>query len=267
MFEDIEQMASDKKTMVDKIKAIMDYYGISDFEIPDKLNHDIKASASKRLAFYLTFTNVSTISSELEVSRKELAEFIKFLRACEGSAITLKGIITNPQKNDIKGTEKITKISDKYFLSWLELFVNTWLEREQDEIFQYLFKWESKKPLSYTNKEGEKEDDCFFTEPYSNEEIEEIISFYGKEIKSYEERTKNGELGRLASKLLSIIEPVKQEWTQTKLYSFVYDIMKAGGKTGKKAITGKDFSGDIGREKSQQVRNWIKAYNRDLERL
>ena len=48
--------------------------------------------------------------------------------------------------------------------------------------------------------------------------------------------------------------------TNTKKYSFIYDLMLMAGFTGKAGHLGKGFKGDIGREKAQYIRNWLKAF-------
>ena len=44
---------------------------------------------------------------------------------------------------------------------------------------------------------------------------------------------------------------------KTKDYSFIYDILVIRGKAND---IGKGFSGTIGKEKCQTIRNWINAY-------
>ena len=255
-------MIQDKNQMASEIKAIMEVYGISDFEIPDKLNPKVSALASERIASNMLLPLAERMSSTIETNRKELAKLIKFLRECEGSQITLEGLITKPQGKNIKNTYSTTQIADRYFLTMFEQLANTWLEREQDGVFQYLFNWDFKQPVKYINKDGEEEFDRFFTEPYSDQEIDQIISYYDSQEKERKKRSISVILGRLANRIISFIEPATKEWTQTKLYSFVYDVMLIGKCVGKVAITEEGFSGDIGRDKSQQVRNWIQAFKK-----
>lgn len=265
----------EEEQMRNEIKAIMATYGISDFDIHDKLNPDVKASASRKIAFFLNIHgNYKKHDWEQELNLVELPLLIRFLRTCEGSAIEMKGTITKPQGRQIKGTEVSVKVTNHSFLKWLEMFVNTWLEKEQDGLFQYVFGWKDKEPITWmrtessgSNTERIEYKDPYFTEDYSDEELEKIIQHYNQESKFIKKSTKNGELGFIASKIIEYVQPLSHEWKQTKLYSFVYDMMLVGKCVGKVAIIEEGFSGDIGREKSQQVRNWIKAYNRDLERL
>lgn len=234
------------------IKAIMQSYGLDDYR---------GTSLSKQLDLVL---DREPIKWKPELRFSEFAKLIQLLRACKGSALEIKGTITKPKGKQLKGTELTTTISNQEFLTWLEVFVNTWLEREQDGLFQYVFDWYFKQPLTLRRGQAQ-EQHPFFTDPYSDEEISQIIDFYDKLEKHYSKFTKNGELGRIANRIVTIIiKSACIDWTQTKLYSFVYDIMLLGKFTGKECITSKGFSGDIGREKSQQVRNWLQAFNRDI---
>ena len=75
--------------------------------------------------------------------------------------------------------------------------------------------------------------------------------------------TNNSHLGRVASAILIMLDKwciCSNKPNKTKLYSFVYDLMRWAKFTGKTCITEEGFSGDIGREKCQQVRNWLKAW-------
>lgn len=250
---------------ISNIEAIMQSYGLTDFEMPDKLNPNNKVPVSRRLASFVVWyaNNGYGIDHSISTRLKELPLLIQFLRTCEGSALEIKGTITKPKGKQVKGTELTTTISNQQFLTWLELFVNTWFESQQDGLFQHEFGWDFKQPLPVY----EDEQDSFFTDPYSDEEISQIIDYYDKLEKSYLKYSKNGELGRLANRIVDLMQPVCMDWTQTKLYSFVYDIMLLGKCTGKECITEEGFSGDIGREKAQQVRNWLQAYNRDIGKV
>lgn len=243
-----------------EIKAIMEAYGFADIDIPNEFNPNLTKSVSEWLSsFVVWYAKGYAIDHFLSTSLKELPLLIRFLRTCEGSALEIKGIITKPQGKQKIGTELTISISNHRFLAWFELFVNSWLERMQDGLFQYEFDWDFKKPL-----EDEEGQDPFFTEPYSDEEISQIISYYEKLEKSHLKYSKNGELGRLAYRIIDLIQPVVADWNRTKLYSFAYDVMLLGKCTGKSCITEEGFSGDIGREKAQQVRNWLNARQRDI---
>lgn len=255
------------KIDINDIKALLEAYNIPDFDMPDKLNPYFIGKLSKRLALILD--SGMKAYAHFDNNCEELALLIQFLRTCKGSDIEFKGIITSPKGKQVKGTEMKTTISSQYFLTWLELFVNTWLERQQDGLYQYEFNWNFKEPL--TSRKGlaplyEEEQDPFFTDPYTDEEITTIIEYYSKAKKAFPKFSKNGELGRMAWKIKSILEQHKLDIKQVKLYSFIYDLMLLGEHTGKESIIDEGFSGDIGKEKSQYIRNWLAAHERDVEK-
>lgn len=264
-----------RKQLASDIIAIMEAYGISDFNINDKLNRSVKTLASNKIATLLriNYRHIQNVGkTSLAQYLEELPLLIQFLRACEGSVIQLKGTITNPRGKQIKGTETYAKLSYPHFLTGLEMFTNTWLEKEQDGLFQYEFGWKDKEPITWTetktsgsNTEEYEYKDPYFTEDYSDEEIEMMISFLKHEQKQEKKTTKNAVLGFVANNIVELIKPVTQNWIVTKLYSFVYDVMLVGKCVGK-VITEEGFSGDIGRDKFQQVKNWIVALNSYMKR-
>ena len=164
-----------RKQLASDIIAIMEAYGISDFNINDKLNRSVKTLASNKIATLLriNYRHIQNVGkTSLAQYLEEVPLLIQFLRACEGSVIQLKGTITNPRGKQIKGTETYAKLSYPHFLTGLEMFTNTWLEKEQDGLFQYEFGWKDKEPITWTetktsgsnteeyeyNEEGEVED-------------------------------------------------------------------------------------------------------------
>lgn len=255
------------KPSTSDIKAIMQSYGLDDSAF--KGTADILYNYESVVALIeLAFGNFDFYTALQHIYKAELFKLIQLLRACKGSALEIKGTITKPKGKQLKGTELSTTISNQEFLTWLEVFVNTWAEREQDGLFQFAFGWDFKQPLTLRRGQApvfEEEQHPFFTESYSDEEISQIIDYYDKIEKSHPKLTKNGKLGSIANRIVTIIiKSACIDWTQTKLYSLVYDLMLLGKITGKECITLKGFSGDIGREKSQQVRNWLQAFNRDI---
>lgn len=240
------------------IRAIMEAYGIADFDIPDKQNPNFKIAASRRIASLVVWyaNNGYSIDHATQTSFKDLPLLIQFLRTCEGSDIELRGKIQNPHGKQVKGTELKVTISNHHFLRCLELFANTWLEQQQNELYQDEFGWDSKEPL----KVNDEEQDPYFTDPYTDEEINDIIDYYERLEKSYRKYTKKGELGRLAVRIVDIIEPVATDMKQIDCYSFVFDVMLKGGMTGEDSIT---YEGK-GREKADQVRYWLNAYKKAI---
>lgn len=134
------------------IKDLMESYGLTDFEIPDQFTPNLKAS--KRLASYVLWyaNNGYGIDFPISTRLKEIPLLIQFLRTCEGSTLEIKGTITKPKGKQVKGTELTATISNQQFLTWLELFANTWFESQQDGLFQYEFGWEFKQPFDFAKR-------------------------------------------------------------------------------------------------------------------
>lgn len=236
-----------KKVDINRIRALMGCYGIPDTDTPDKP----MGLLSDRLAQALSgFWKNYQPFYDWQV---EVALLIQFLKACKGSDIVLKGTITNPQGKQVKGSELTAKLSaNNSFKTDLEELAATWLDRQlnfsyddlQDmDIYAY--------PLNH----------------YTEQVLEIIIRHLRRTSKIIPQRSKNGELGEMADYIKTLLEPYGLNITQTKLYSFIYDIMLLGEYTGKTSITDEGFSSGIGREKSQQVRNWLNAYVRDMSRI
>lgn len=230
-----------------KIKDIMHSYEIHDVEILDNLSVLLATDIMIRPPM-----NYQPPSNEC----KELAMLIKFLYACNYSQITINGIVTNPQGKQIKGTGLNVSISsDNHFISDLFYFANTMLELYQGGDYQYEFGWDFKENIIWG-----KEEHPFFTEVYTNDELDCIIDYENKK-ESKRVTTKNGRLGFVASHMIKKIEHAKVEFrTIAKLYSFVYDIMLVGGWTGKKCIEADGYDGVIGGAKYREVKNWLNAY-------
>lgn len=257
-----------KKVDINRIRALMDFYSIPDLDIPDKLNTNMKGKLSKRIAMVLDWGLDAYAHKDYRYV--ELALLIQFLRTCEGSDIELKGIITKPQNKQVKGTELTTKLlASNGFITWLELFANTWLEHQQGGLYQYKFGWDFKQYLitRWGSDPVEEAQSPFFTEPYSNEELNSILEYERSTKAAYPCLSSNGKLGRLAWKITTLLNPLELDMNKTKLYSFVYDAMLEGKCTGKQSITDEGFSGLIGKDKAQSVRNWLNAYNRDIEKF
>ncbi len=245
------------------IKAIMEVYGIPDFDIPDKININLKGKLSKRIAFVLD-SGINAYA-HYDSKNEELALLIRFLRICKGSDIELKGIVQKTQGKRIKNTEMTARVSaSNQFITWLEMFVNTWLERQQDGLYQYEFGWDFKEPLTICRGLApvfEKEQHPFFTGPYTDEELNNILEYENKAKKVFPKFKGYAKLGRMVWKIKTLLEPYKLSMTQTKLYSFIYDVMLLGKCVDKnESITEEGFSSNIGREKYSKVRYWLSAY-------
>lgn len=232
----------------EQIKKLTEYYGYTISEVVNKV-----------LSFYSPIDDIEDCI--IGGNNRQIAELIKFLRSCEGSPLKISSTIQNPYKGQVKGSNLSFNLNDKYTLLYLEQFLNTILEENQDGLYQFEFNWNFKEPIKHYKGIApcyETEEDSFFTEPYTDEELDKIIEYEKEKESNQPKLTKNGKIGRIcysfykALKLQGILGNNK-----TKDYSFIYDILVIRGKAND---IGKGFSGTIGKEKYQTIRNWINAY-------
>lgn len=238
------------------------FYDIPDVEISGRFSWEIEGVLSRKLAIWLIH---KPPMDYLYPSNKckELAIFIKFLNACYGSQINVRGTIKNPQGKQVKGANMEVSISeDNPFMCDLLYFANTMLEQYQDGRYQCEFGWDFKEKIELQDVLGRKEEHPFYTKWYAEEELDCIINYENEE-ESRRISKRNGKLGFIASYMLEILQKVEGFKTKTKMYSFVYDVMLIGGFVGGKCIEDDGFSGDVGEEKYQEVRNWVTAYNKE----
>jgi hypothetical protein len=250
----------------------MDVYGIHDVEYSKNC---FKGMLSQYIAINSRWgmREQEPETSDYIKGYTEMARLMDFLRACGGKELHISGTISNPQGNEKKGCVRDIYISSQYFKDMLESFVHTLFEKSQEGLFQCEFDWEWKKPIKHmwkTTVDGKEveveEEDPFFTEPFSCEEIKKINDYFDeKEKKQF--RTINGKKGRIVNRIKKSVSQYVTDMNTTKLYSFIYDVMLTAGITSKDGYIGEGFSGDIGREKSQHIRNWLKAYEKERERL
>lgn len=241
------------------IKELMKFYGFQDnlvydpYVIFDEVEPKAAYTSEVLRCLIMHHYNETKLPNEL-------FSLIEFLNTCKGSPLKLTSTITNKRGNELNGQEKSTTISNEYILTILELFVNTWYDKKVDRLF---FPVAKKQPLKSNHSEflyGEEVSSIFdFTEPYDDDEICKI-SKYINDTKCKDKITNNTKLGIDAGYFLALIKWCNIQGNKTKLYSFVYDLMRLAKHTGKKCITEEGFSGDTGREKAIQIKNWIKSY-------
>jgi hypothetical protein len=97
-----------------------------------------------------------------------------------------------------------------------------------------------------------------------DETLDVIIREYDK--RSKHKTTGNARLGRIANNIYNSLKENNGYRTATyvKQYSFIYDLFVLYGKVSDSC--GKGFRGGIGREKYQNVKNWITAYKTFVQR-
>lgn len=240
------------------IKELMEFYGFQDI-----MRYGTFASCF--LGSYVQFL-INKYKTQLDM--RELLSLVKFLRLChsngEGNPLILKRKITTSSKYGQKGQEKTITISNNYILTALELFAKRLLIEENDLWIQFQLQYANEKNC-LDKYHSQSMNDSYDGNELNDDEIIDMMENYCSTIPQTNV-TNNSHLGRVASDILVM----QDKWcicsnkpNKTKLYSFVYDLMRWAKFTGKTCITEEGFSGDIGREKCQQVRNWLKAWNID----
>ena len=232
------------------IKELMEFYGFQDLM-------QYGAVTSCLLGSVVQFL-VNKYKTQLDM--RELLSLVKVLRLCHGGGeenpLILKRTITTTSKYGLKGQVKTITISNNYILTALELFAKRLLIEENNLWIQWnmLDKYHSQSM-----------NDSYDGNELNDDEIIDMMENYYSTIPQTNV-TNNSHLGRVARYILVMLDKwciCSNKPNKTKLYSFVYDLMRWAKFTGKTCITEEGFSGDIGREKCQQVRNWLKAWDID----
>lgn len=230
------------------VKALMEYYGYE-----DKIVLLLGGFVSNMLRSYIVQFYAFDYLGDLD----ELISAVKFFKSCDGSELKLTSTITKPKGNELKGQVKTITISSAYLKLAFRLFVDTLLN-EHTEIFGV----ERKQDIKIILPEfGFGIFPMNFCIPFTNAEIDKIEAEYNK-FPPKKKCKSNAKLGGCAAMILHILKMGgidKSNNTKTKLYSFVFDLMRLGGITCKKGNPDKGFSGDAGREKLQYVTGWLKA--------
>lgn len=117
----------------------------------------------------------------LKHNNREVAKLIKILRQC--NKVVIKGTIENPQNDtERKGQSVTTTICSGYTFFFLDLFLNTLLDYQQEDLYQDLFSWKDKEEID------DQYDLLKFKEPYTKKELEQIIEYENKEYEKEEKR-------------------------------------------------------------------------------
>jgi hypothetical protein len=227
----------DYYTDLDKIKKLLDSYGIEDIELgeyySDGLLNPFSIMTTKPHTLCKAInagiaTIIFTLDEITEPSKRsqylyELNNLLEFLISCFDSDITLTGDITNPQENQVKGTALKIQIKGDELKDFILAAVVHELKRRK----------------------------------IKQDELDLAVDLKNKE-KKY---NKNEILGEAAVEILTFIvrNDILGEMSKTKKYSLVYDLLVLFNVDVGIMIQEDGFSGSVGREKYQQVRNWITA--------
>lgn len=241
-------MENEEKKLRKELEELMKFYNYKldkesiDFilELKGKTKHGIKYSIYDNKPLYNEINGI---------------KFIDFLnKNIEHNDITMsfvnKGI-----------TEKFT-LSDNLTKFYLKLLANT--------IYHYKTTFEINFQGKKTINKNIYKDDLttgfmnkeIFIEPYTSEEIK--LAWENSKLHNFGiKETANMRIGNKCSFIEAQLIPTlkKDIITKTKLYSFIYDILVLYKEV---SDLGEGFNGSIGREKYQNVKNWIKA-NQEYE--
>lgn len=168
-------------------------------------------------------------------SRDEIPKYLdvlklyRLLKVCQGCKLTIQGTITESNASNIKGTLIETTIDSKDFIKALANFVEAFLCYHSHSSIE---EWETIEQISLSSK-----------------------------------KSRNAILGAKAKTLIEDLEThiwslYKENWSKTKLYSFIYDLIRLHNRTGKKIIQEDGYLGIVGRDKCMAVANWIRAYEK-----
>lgn len=182
------------------------------------------------------------------------ASLIKSLRNADNVKIITEG---GTGVNFHKETIRLDKEDE--LLMFLELYLNTLLDEQQIGSYQMLLGVKQKAGYHFINSDQE---DSFYKEPYTDEELEKIINL---ETKNKEKlRIINGrankhipELGRMAYMMLNYGEDALRELTsKTKKYSFIGDLLMKALPSWKDT----EWDSDSNKEKYDKVKSWVKSF-------
>lgn len=236
------------------VKALMEYYGYEDSQ--SDLPFDSK---SEKLTEYVESLVNESFHQSIEI---ELFQLIKLFNSCVNSPLKITSTITKPRAkdNEIKNTESTITISEPYLLAKFRQFVTSLFGMR----YHYEIDAHGCCRISPFRDYRASQMSSFRRYPYCQSILDALIDEVEekKVVDLYPKRkiTKNCKLGGYAEAILAyLLRHDFYEENKTKRYSFVFDLMRLGGKTGRKNISDKGFSGDVGREKCENVRSWLNA--------
>lgn len=189
-------------------------------------------------------------------NKLEIAQFVQFLRLCGENSYKITSTIQHPKRGKIKGSTESFTFNGSYVSTPIYLMAEEMLHSVSEGEYEYIFGWDEKPIIegySYLFS-GISE----LRKPYSDEELHQIIEYEKKKIQRICKG--NAKKGR---KLYFVYNKLKEAGhfgnSKQKEYSFLYDWYVLSGLAND---IGEGYSGTIGKEKYQQVRNWITAYEK-----
>lgn len=186
----------------------------------------------------------------------QLAKLALLMKSCMGGKIEISCTISDPQKGEVKGTSKSIEIQSGFFNNHFSRFLHTLISQGNEHF--------------YTNhivgvmgdyKEKYVYGDFGFMEDWTEEELKTIIAFEEGDINR--KLTYNARLGRRLNFVLDKLNEYNlfEGMSQRKVYSFLYDWCVLNGITND---IGEGFSGTLGKEKSDWVKNRLNAFHKQI---
>lgn len=230
--QDLDKDTERYDAIENSIKDLMKYYGLNEDHI-NRLHKELTDKVRIWVVPNVIFENIMEF-------KKEVLPLLELLKDCEGSELRLKGTITNSQSVRPKGSIHEITIRNKDLVKDLSSFVSSWAENKFSQLFNCNI-------ISLDNCKDIRANDYQFR--FAN-------SF-----------TANGLLGMRAYQIIFQLDyeincELELDWNKTKLYSFVYDIMRLCKRINGKCIVEDGYSGSVGRDKLKAVDNWVRAYEK-----
>lgn len=195
--------------------------------------------------------------------RLELAKLLRFLWKCKDSEIKLNGTIRKDDNVQIRNGGTIF---------YLMMCINKALSDASEGFYEDKFDWDYKKHLTIKVFDPDKnveliEEDNFFVESYTKEELDKIIEYEEREL----EKKKMANNAKLGKELYFIKYKMFEAGIFTGIkfrdYSFLYDFFAILGRDENfNPDNLKEDSGDVRREKYQKIRPCLDAYDKDQKR-
>lgn len=215
----------------------------------------------KEVALLSHVSSFTKEDADLWGKRLEIAQLVQFLRLCGDNSYKITSTIQNAQNGKIKGSSDSITFNSSYISNSILLMAEEMLHLVSEGEYEYVFGWDSKPSI-------EAEPFWFsgfseLTEPYSDEELNQIIAYEKK--RSERIPKGNAQIGR---RLYIVYDKLKNAGyfgqSKQKEYCFLYDWYVIAGMVND---VGEGYSGTIGKEKYQYIKNWIKAFENFRNKL
>lgn len=185
----------------------------------------------------------------------QVAKLALLMRSCMGGKIEIRCTISDPQKGEVKGTSKAIEIESNLFNIYFSKFLHTLISQYTNDIM-YGAMGDYKKHYVFG--------DFGFMEDWTEDELKSIIEFEENDINR--KLTQSAKLGRRLAFVLEKLDDygLFEGMNQRKTYSFLYDWCVLNGIVND---IGEDFSGSLGKEKADWVKNRLNAFHKQIKKF